>query len=1112
MIRKRFAHFFLAMFFGIVTAGLALAPIRANTVKAAAETETSKPCHGLDVVFLVSYARSMGGLNDNIGLRKNALRTGIDIIGDNAIYLCPGYKHRISVVGFGDGEGGQDDVNEDTRTLVEPTLIEPELKTLSNWTTLKHEIFNQIPQNNYFIGNYSGYTNFQAGLERAADILAGWRTDMAGDITRRQALIIISDGAMCSERYGCDFDAAIRNMDALVDGDGKDLPRSVTIEHIGFYCSQQVCSGTPFFEINAIQSFWARVLRDHGSSEVRLLQHGTNDADRESANRDLDAKVAEILGELLGSDLGQAACNTEGTGLEPIWVEPYRNNFLILYVFRNLALEQFELKDVAVSFKVVNGQNTIAEIRNGQLVSGSIRYDYSSNGQAERYIFYLPPPGKYIIDVANADPCSGGVSVQSGMRGVLVEQLEPASGVQLKQVDKEPYFDVAAPQKFKFQVFQLSESGEKFPLERIEGYEPHLEVRLESQNDVLVKVNDVIDLTLVSEAEALWEANVPIDLRYAGHYQWDLVGITNNPRTSDPSNPISDPIQILSTQGNFEILPLVRGFDYAFSADMPDEIHLNDSTQGRPLVVSVRIMAEDGQAPLRSDSRIADLAAKPFRATLIWQNGTQATIQDTQPLTWQEGNIYTAQLGTGQYAIGCYEVMVELTSDYDSEYYIPAKTEPIIHKFCVKKTQFNYVLADATIPEDETLTDGTTGPINLAIQVTDTTGIALDGDLHLADSGIAPFIAQLIDQENTEIDSVAMQRQPNNTYTAILADATELRPTCYNLKIILSDAYRNEWYEPIGLGPLQQELCWIRWMVSHPTQNSLYPLHPFLSFSSSVAPMEFEMRFVGGLDDSEPRAVSASDVIRDDEQALFTGELMATGKSKRYPLQFMVDQATGTVKAQWPEEAGNAGDYRLHIEINSNNLLPQWILVKGPAALEVNFQRADTIFTNPWSGMAAVVLLLVLVILAVLLVLVNGPLALSVVNFETGSGRNVAPGQVKTSSALKTWNYTAEEKQCEREAPYEDLKSVNIRNGRLSTGDNGEKVWAADLKIIYKAGDDYDIEGLPLGEQVNTRSATLVSWAKAPRNFLSRSAWVVVLGSVLLAVYIGIFSYLFSIS
>src|SRR5262245_45474388 len=96
--------------------------------------DVSDQCTGLDVIFLIDESGSMQ-FNDPHQVRGNTVRTVLDILGDNAVYFCPGTQHRIAVLGFGDQSGG----GTDTVAYISPTAIAPTLEHLPDWQVQKQQ-------------------------------------------------------------------------------------------------------------------------------------------------------------------------------------------------------------------------------------------------------------------------------------------------------------------------------------------------------------------------------------------------------------------------------------------------------------------------------------------------------------------------------------------------------------------------------------------------------------------------------------------------------------------------------------------------------------------------------------------------------------------------------------------------------------------------------------------------------------------------------------------------------------------------------------------------------------------------------------------------------------
>jgi hypothetical protein len=393
----------------------------ATALPRANETNASniKPCKSLDIVFLVSYS-SPSQINDSVGLRRRAITTALNIIGDNAIYLCPGVEHRIAVVGFGN----------DAQDIIKPTnpdsIISPTLNHLGDWTAQKYRLINAIP-NSLDLGISS---NFEAGLGRASDILASWRKEDFDPATHEQAVLIISDGNMCKTEHQCDFDNPVstvfQGILPIVDPSSNKLSSQITISQIGFY----ITTGNmfQFWGDPNIYKFWSTIIQQH-SGKFFLLENGGS-----TINQDIDSKVSVTLNDLLGSSLGVASCDSAGKQLESIWVEPYKNNFLILYVYRT-GSETGNIADVGVTITISKPDGSTETIVNGvnqatgdrTLDGNKYIYNRDQGSPNDIYTFYQPPVGKYTITIQKADPCKD-VSVLSGTQGITAEPVEPTPG------------------------------------------------------------------------------------------------------------------------------------------------------------------------------------------------------------------------------------------------------------------------------------------------------------------------------------------------------------------------------------------------------------------------------------------------------------------------------------------------------------------------------------------------------------------------------------------------------------------------------------------------------------------------------------------------------------
>lgn len=645
--------------------------VTASSVEIPVES-VQRDCTGLDVVFLVSFSEPMN-INDSIHLRKRAIQTAIETIADNAIYLCPGYQHRLAVVAYGDLENPY---STDTVDLIDPISINPSLNDLELWTAKKYELFAEIPATLY-LGRYS---NVEAALTRAAEILRVWRGAPPDILPRKQAVIMISDGDLCTHEYGCSFQTAIDRLNPLVDPNSSYIPANVYLAHIGVYTDDMYV----FWENKTIAPFWAQVTANHNGANPILFQNAVTVDEKKAANQEIDAEISSVLGTMLGSDLGEAVCSN-GV-IDPIWVEPYENNFLILYIYRYRGFEGTDPSEVSVSIHVSTGSETLADIKDGtQLEGQSIDFIRTTDGLNERYVFFQPPPGKYSFQVEKADPCQD-ISILSGSKGITVEFLGPSYAA-FQEYDAEPFYDQQNPIKFRFQVLQISQTGESQPVREMADYP--LNMRLQMTNISLpdtAQNTSFYDLVLVDQNEAIYETIQPLSLQHPGDYEWRFTASTKDPRSLD--DPTAPEVVVATINGDFEITPLVRTFGVRWIGSFEDEVFITDKIAEDPLDARIQIYDVSTGKDLREDLRISSVGEDPFVARLlIKENGTWVPI-DEEPMTFIPGNSYTASLidpVSNQFTESEYQLRIELTNEYASTSYIPESRDPIVLDFRVTK-------------------------------------------------------------------------------------------------------------------------------------------------------------------------------------------------------------------------------------------------------------------------------------------------------------------------------------------------------------------------------------------------------------------------------------------
>lgn len=628
-----------------------------------------KECKGLDIVFLIDQSESML-TNDANGIRSNAVRTALDILGDNAMYFCPGVKHRIAVLGFGDEWNDAPD----TRIYISSTtVISPSLEDIKAWFDYRTELKNTVP----FIEDL-GATDHLSALQAAAEIMDDWLAS-ADDVgtPRKRAVVLVTDGAPCILDQGCvkgndtftyspKLPAYMQQVEDFAASRlawrGADNPASVYMWLIGFRSQ----SGSDFFDDKRIREPWERIAASH-AGQVQILQPG----EKEVMNADLTSIVATIMDPLLGSRLTRWNCT------EPIWIDPYISDVTIIHVFRRGANPGLSLANVVVRIKTVVGGQVIAVIESGSVTAGSGRVDdYTRDGPNERYVFYRPMPGKYLVEVEGANACQH-LDVRIGRSGVGLQVVEPKEGATLQEVDKPPYYDTTSPARFRVQLFQQGQGKQLDPLEEQPGFPLALTVRTHSPTTYATPVFYTYTLKLEDEAQAIYAATEPLNLQYPGDYTWHLTATTTNPRAVDPDPQYRNdtPVVVLTATGTFRILPMQRPFDFSIRSPVENEEYpLVNGISSAPLRVEVRV--EDGSGnPLGAPIGLAAPGATPFRARWMDEQGRELA---TQAMKLSDQDVYVAEFPSGkantlEYDPGAYQVIVELTGDYRREVFQPRR-------------------------------------------------------------------------------------------------------------------------------------------------------------------------------------------------------------------------------------------------------------------------------------------------------------------------------------------------------------------------------------------------------------------------------------------------------
>lgn len=628
-------------------------------------------CNGLDVVFLVAQSAAMK-VNDPYFTRDDGVLFAIEVIGDNALYFCPGYTHRIAVIGFGDSAYTN---KPDYKIYIEPTELRTEDGT--SWAEQKGTFRDRIPAHDNELSNYEEY---DSALNRTAEILRTWRgntiLDPAGGNPRKQAVVIISDAALITRDYGIDFGPVINNLTTILDpGDENKFPSYVSVNLIVY--NNIDSGGTVFWSpkdekgnlllksVPETQKFWDSIVTNHNGIAIGL-NRGYGDRAKEDTNTDLSSRLMEVMDPLMGDNLNDYGCNDE------IWIDPYLSNISILYVLKKGA----DASDIDVTLTLHDVVSREDIIISGNQKTGNIEYVYNVSGPNERYIFSNPTPGKLTISIPGGG-CSN-VDLQFGGDGIKLKMISPENELVLNEVEKDPYYDEANPTQFAFQLTLLDSSKVERPIEKeLDGFPLTATVHIERQVTPTEPEIPPFEYTFsLDEKDLTYKTVQPgtikpqyIITRYPGFYKWEIVVTTLDPRTYGDES--ATPIIIDKKSGNFSesgffvVDPIERKFDLKFITPLKDEKYAVVSGQSYEVNLEIQLTDENGN-DLPSFLTIENSDKSPLQAVMIEPNGTRG-----EPISLNHlgGNRYGAKLLTDDstpeiFDPGRYSIEVNLTTDY----------------------------------------------------------------------------------------------------------------------------------------------------------------------------------------------------------------------------------------------------------------------------------------------------------------------------------------------------------------------------------------------------------------------------------------------------------------
>lgn len=1083
-------------------------------------------CVGLDVVFLIDQSGSME-LNDRFQLRKAAIATAVDILGDNAVYFCPGTKHRIAVIGF----GGASDERDAVRTYVPSTVISGTIGTLSVWKEQREdEIKASVP-----VSDQLGATDHFAALESAAQVLQDWRMDPIEGPDRKRGVVMVTDGGPCpvvidnqcawsETRFGSQ-QAYLDEIARLTDPVRADFPwrgefnpESIFMAMIAF--NDESNPNYDYLSDGQVARTWRSMAEGHGGA-LYTLSRGSEVS---SANAELTGIVANILDRGLGSNLRPWDCR------EPIWVDPYRSNATIIHVFRRGADPGVSLDDVIVEISALQGGEVVAVYRRGAAVEGEGKVtDYTQDGPNERYVFRFPLPGQYLVSTQGADVCRD-LDVRIGEVGIAPNMLEPAPDAVYPEVADAPYYDTVNPPQFRVQLLQQGTDESQEPLVEQRGFPLAITATVRSLGDVVQPFEQQYELKLTDPENAIYTAEDPvtkgpayIQTRFPGTYEWQLTATTIDPRSLSASSTVTMPLTVLETGGLYRVTP-VEGFGFVTldptqgDVVLANEIGANGEKISVPLKVEIQLVDSQGNA--LSPRQVLKQEGEPtFELRVYDPNGRLLETAELEPDLLR--SVLSAQLRQGSPVQapdppGEYRLAVRLLGNYQTDKYRPIMEleEIVFNRAEVQSVDFSIVSPREN--ERLPLVDGVAPSLlRVETQLQDSDGEPLDPTPLALRDGSAPFVAKLLDPSGVLLDSKQMRIEPGSkVLSAELesggANPAAYQPRCYRLQVEL-DNLQSDVFRPIK-NAVSSSFCFqvveeFSWAIAEP-EDEIYPIYPMMRWFPDPTDVPLIVRTLA----ADGRALPASELLRSTAANLFRGRLRVPSGEVYADLEFIPSEKPGEFAAKWPVEANARGEYSLDVGIVNDNLSAAWLPAVESIQTRV-FERSHKFLNMPWSLLAMIILVALIALSSLMIYVSAGPLAGVKLVFigKSSDGRSESSlGFVNLSGRINRRRITAKGKRLNDAPAGLNLQRVDASAVKPEEDSNARV--AADITLISAGSDDGDgdetpITALPEGVKFPIQKEIKVVLEKEPTSKVP--LWLLAVIAASLVSWAVVFGYLY---
>lgn len=663
------------------------------------QDEASGDCNGLDLVVLYDQSFSMKE-NDTAGLRAEAIRTVINILGSNVLFLCPEATHRLIVIGFWEAV-------EDSgyQVYIPPTTLSPDPEQWETEWVPERERLKSLVQ-----AETRGNTDYLLAFQQAAAQLAQWRNEPLNEaLPRKQGVILMADGGPCKVTEGCHSDpdqstfnpyAYMERVVEFANPSGSNFPydsasnSGVSIWMIAF---QDSIGARKYTQDERLMGPWRQITQSHGG-DVLILGSATSS---QAANADITSKLVDSLNPLLGSELFKNRCG------EDIPVDPYADN-LVVYVFKLGSSNGIPVEDVTLTLKHVESDLSFGTGLPEVNAAGKL-LDHPVDGPNESFVIANPSPGYWRVDTGGNAECKD-LDVRFIPTAIQHKVLAPSPNQVLPQLPEAPFYDEDAPILFTYEVTEGTNTN--VPVREISGYPLTLLLTVKAPSgDVVTWASGESTCKLERQVDNRFQCPWPILTESSGSYAWALTATTPSFRPNEVEH------IVFTDEGQFNVGEVDR-FGFVITEPITEtEYPVNriDGNQSLAIPMSLHVqLVDDAGAPLDPRIVVATTDQPVFNVKVLNEKGDvileERTIS-TAHYDPQSGT-FTIPLRENNSAppdaAGNYRVQVSLTDNIRQNQYYPRfrEVERTVARPAVTPVDFQPVIIGATSNAEQPLYKG----------------------------------------------------------------------------------------------------------------------------------------------------------------------------------------------------------------------------------------------------------------------------------------------------------------------------------------------------------------------------------------------------------------------